>query len=533
MDYLTPTNAALFVLIAGAAITAKVLRIGRRDPDLPPGPKPVPIFGNLLDFPSSRPYEVFSKWSRVYGDIFCFKNADENLMLLTSPAVCRELLLNHVTVTSDRPPNYICEVITDGLHLPFMPQGPVWKILRRTARDILSPQACARHIAIQKAESARLMYDMLRKPEDHYTHYLRYALSVIMSVTFGQSVVDYDSPFARTFIDNAHDFNHIMGIGQTPPLDLLPILRYVPERWAPWKTACRSLRARHKEFYWKLLKPCQDRAANGLETRSFMQSVCERMEEMGMTPEMTLVLGQAILETGYDTSAAYLQNATLLLLAHPEVQAKAHEELDRVIGFDRCPTPEDVENLPYIRAIIEEYKGYRIPAKSVLLPNLYGVFEDGAIYDHPEKFDPDRYLAHPYGVKKGVDPTDAATLKDFVFGFGKRSCPGMILAKNTIALNMSNLLWAYDILKPIGSDGRPIEPDLNAIKPQLVYVTPPFQAVIRPRSARHAEIVCQNFVDYTNACAPFEEELTEQDRKFVTNLRMQAAQGAKQEILVA
>lgn len=56
--------------------------------------------------------------------------------------------------------------------------GDTWKILRRTVRDILSPQACARHFQMQKAESARLMYDLLRQPD------VRIPLSIPVSSVF-------------------------------------------------------------------------------------------------------------------------------------------------------------------------------------------------------------------------------------------------------------------------------------------------------------------------------------------------------------
>jgi cytochrome P450 family 33 len=42
------------------------------------------------------------------------------------------------------------------------------------------------------------------------------------------------------------------------------------------------------------------------------------------------------------------------LIHHPEVEQKAHEELDRVIGSDRLITLGDKINLPYINAIIME-----------------------------------------------------------------------------------------------------------------------------------------------------------------------------------
>lgn len=68
----------------------------------------------------------------------------------------------------------------------------------------------------------------------------------------------------------------------------------------------------------------------------------------------------------------------------------------------------------------------------MLIPNVYGIFSSPLTYDSPEKFDPDRYLRHPLGIGEKVDPKTNANLKDFVYGFGKRSCPGIILAKNTI-----------------------------------------------------------------------------------------------------
>jgi len=54
------------------------------------------------------------------------------------------------------------------------------------------------------------------------------------------------------------------------------------------------------------------------------------------------------------TTSSYLQTLVLALVQFPEVQKKAHEEIDRVVGSERAPTIEDIENMPYIQAIIKE-----------------------------------------------------------------------------------------------------------------------------------------------------------------------------------
>jgi cytochrome P450 len=57
---------------------------------------------------------------------------------------------------------------------------------------------------------------------------------------------------------------------------------------------------------------------------------------------------------GADTASGALQSAVLHLIAYPEVQKKAREELDRVIGPDRMPTVDDLRNLPYAMAFVNE-----------------------------------------------------------------------------------------------------------------------------------------------------------------------------------
>jgi cytochrome P450 len=61
-----------------------------------------------------------------------------------------------------------------------------------------------------------------------------------------------------------------------------------------------------------------------------------------------------LIEGGSDTTSSYLQSLVLALTAYPEVQEKAHEEIDRVVGEHRMPTPDDLDRMPYIRAMILE-----------------------------------------------------------------------------------------------------------------------------------------------------------------------------------
>lgn len=61
-----------------------------------------------------------------------------------------------------------------------------------------------------------------------------------------------------------------------------------------------------------------------------------------------------LIETGSETTSAYLQSLVLALVAYPGAQKKAQEEIDRVVGDHRMPTLDDLEHMPYIRAVILE-----------------------------------------------------------------------------------------------------------------------------------------------------------------------------------
>jgi len=55
-----------------------------------------------------------------------------------------------------------------------------------------------------------------------------------------------------------------------------------------------------------------------------------------------------------ESTASYLLTVVLAMVQFPDVQRKAQEEIDRVVGIHRMPTLEDFEHMPYIQAIIYE-----------------------------------------------------------------------------------------------------------------------------------------------------------------------------------
>lgn len=67
-----------------------------------------------------------------------------------------------------------------------------------------------------------------------------------------------------------------------------------------------------------------------------------------------LIRGISVLKVDPDQNIASLETFFLAMVLNPEVQKKAREELDKVIGLHRLPDYCDHAALPYISAVVKE-----------------------------------------------------------------------------------------------------------------------------------------------------------------------------------
>lgn len=106
------------------------------------------------------------------------------------------------------------------------------------------------------------------------------------------------------------------------------------------------------------------------------------------------------------------------------------------------------------------YDGYQIPKHTAVYANVWHIHHSPEDYEAPDQFDPERFLRHPFGMRPGAahDPltmenntgasgsATVASRATYSFGFGRRVCPGMQLAKQSLILGLAKILWAFDVL---------------------------------------------------------------------------------------
>ncbi|KII94756.1 hypothetical protein PLICRDRAFT_169479 [Plicaturopsis crispa FD-325 SS-3] len=520
---------------AAAWFVSRLMKTGHREKGLPPGPPTVPILGNLLIFPTKHPHLKFTQWAKTYGDIYSLKLGANTAVVISSTAAVKSLIDRRGATTSDRPANHMADSITGGFNLVLSHYPDPWRPMRKMVHAILTPQASMRHLPIQMAEATQLAHDILTDPNRFYTHARRYSVSVILSVLWGKRCPRYETREATTFFHCQEKFEYALAIGAHPPVDIFPVLKYMPERWAPWKALLRETREIQRGFYLSLLEDCEARDA---DNGCFMEEVLKRMQEFSLSREMAMYACGALLEGASDTTSAFLHTIILMLTAFPDVQRAAHEEMDRVVGA-RMPTRNDFQNLPYIQALIQEihrfrpvtplavphatiadedYRGYSIPSGSTIFVNTWAIFHDPEAFDNPDEFQPARFLHSEYGTKPGAD--DRAFRHSLAFGGGRRICPGMHVANNSLMLNAMYLVWAFDFAPPVDSKtGLPIPVDVDDYHVGLATGPRPFKSSITPRSADHARMVKEAYNGVTDFFLPFEERLNETDKAWVKETR--------------
>uniref|UniRef100_A0A0E0JFW2 Cytochrome P450 n=1 Tax=Oryza punctata TaxID=4537 RepID=A0A0E0JFW2_ORYPU len=162
---------------------------------------------------------------------------------------------------------------------------------------------------------------------------------------------------------------------------------------------------------------------------------------------------------GTDTTKTAMEWAMAELITHQDAMRKAQDEIRAVAGVAGRVTEDQMDKLPYLKAVIKEtlrlhppnpllvpheppadaeIQGYTVPAHTRVLINAWTIGRDPTTWgEHAEKFMPERFLDNSVDYKG----------QDFVlvpFGAGRRGCPGVEFAVPTMEMALARLLYNFN-----------------------------------------------------------------------------------------
>ncbi|KAF2128497.1 cytochrome P450 [Dothidotthia symphoricarpi CBS 119687] len=474
------------LLVAGILFVLYIFRQYRLQAKLPPGPPRLPIIGNLHQAPKSAGWLTYQKWVDQYGPLVSADFGGTNVIIVGDYATAKDLLDKRGNIYSGRPRTVMAqEMVCKDKHIMLKNYDENFLLHQRLEAPVMSPRASTCYTPVQDLESKQLLKNLLNTT-DYPKQYERFSASLIYVLTYGMRILTCEEWQMHRSHECMRNFLFAGQLGRWI-VDALPILNHLPASLAPWKKTA-------EDWYqlWTELHEHNFEAALKRDGWNWTKDFKNAKEAQSLTDiEIAWDLG-IMCDAANETTNITLQIFTLACLAHPEWIPMAQKEIEDVVGSDRLPTFEDLNKLPYIQAVIEEtfrwrhlaptgvphaaiqddwYKGYFIPKGSVIVPLFSAMRQDERLFDSPLDFRPERWIGKTQSGN---------------FGYGRRVCPGRFIARNSVAIAVARLLWAFNIRS---KDGRRQVVEESMFSTGFVSIPKPLEAVFEPRSEARRHII--------------------------------------------
>ncbi|XP_058723430.1 isoflavone 3'-hydroxylase-like [Vicia villosa] len=473
-------------------ITIKILlqTQSRRLKNLPPGPPPIPIIGNLhhLKHPLHR---TFTTLSQKYGDIVSLWFGSRLVVVVSSPSLVEECFIKNDIVLANRPRfltgKYIFYNYTT---LGSGSYGDHWRNLRRIITiDVLSNHRLNSFLEVRRDEANRLIQKLMVS-RDFIKVELRSKLTemtfnAMMRMISGKRY--YGDNGDVTDVDEAKQFREIISeimllLGANNKGDFLPLLRLFG--FNDLEKRCKKIAKKADSFLEGLVaEHCSGNRSDDGDTMIDHLLKLSELQPEYYSAHIIKGLIQAMLLAGTDTSAVTIEWVMSELLNNSEVLNKAKEEIETQIGKNKLIDEQDLPKLPYLQNIISEtlrlhptaplllphyssedctIGGFNVPKDTIILTNVWAIHRDPTLWNDALSFKPERF------EKEGE------VNKLIAFGLGRRACPGINLAQRTVGLTVGLLVQCFE-WKRESEEKLDMMEDKGATMPKRI----PFEAMCK------------------------------------------------------
>ncbi|KAJ6381652.1 hypothetical protein OIU77_030344 [Salix suchowensis] len=387
---------------------------------LPTGPPAWPIFGNIFDL-GAIPHQTLYKLKEKHGPVIWLKLGYTNTLVIQSAEAAAELFKNHDVAFCDRKvPLVLTAHNYNQGSMAIGRYGPNWRMLRRlcSSKLMVTKQLDQTAVLRQKCIDDMIKYieeDVAEAQAQGESGEIKVAhyLFIMTFNLIGNLVLSRDLVSPRSI--DGHEFydamNKFMKWAGTPNVaDFFPFLKW--------------------------LDP-QGIMRNMVQDMGQVMRIVEKFNRRTIILEMFLA--------GSETTSTTIEWAMTELLRDPLVMGRATEELHQVVGPERKFEESDIDQLPYLQAVIKEtlrlhpvvplllprntledtnFMGYLIPKDTQVFVNVWAIGRDPDSWEDPMAFKPERFLGSNIEYR-------GQNFELIPFGAGRRICVGMSLAHRT------------------------------------------------------------------------------------------------------
>ncbi|XP_047971037.1 cytochrome P450 71AU50-like [Salvia hispanica] len=466
----------VMAILAGSLVT--LVRRRKKTRRLPPGPKGIPILGNLHML-GKNPHQDLHRIAKDHGPIMHMQFGFVPNIIVSSPQAAELFLKTHDLVFASRPPHEASKYLSwDQRNLVFGPYSPYWRNMRKLCTLELLSTLKINSFQPMRREELGLFVESLKEASK-----LNSTVDLSAKVASLTAEMSCRMVFGKKYDDKDIDdrgfkavIQETMKLGAVPNLgDYFPFLGILD-----LQGLTRKMKALEKVFDVFFDKVIEDHVRAGdrpeqakdiVDTMmSIMQSgECEFQFDRCNIKAMMLDL----LIGSMDTAAATIEWTLSELLRNPKVMKKLQKELEQVVGLKRIVEETDLNKLEYLNMVVKEsfrlhpvaplliphysmehikVNGYDIPKESRILINTYAIGRDPKVWTDPEMFVPERFSGSDIDVW-------GQHFQLLPFGSGRRGCPGIQLGLIQVRLIVSQLVHCFDWQLP--NDMSPKELDMD------------------------------------------------------------------------
>ncbi|KZT22557.1 cytochrome P450 [Neolentinus lepideus HHB14362 ss-1] len=426
----------------------------------PPGPKPWPIVGNYFQVPAQHPWFTYTEWDRQYGDIIYTRLLTEDVIIINSAKIANDLLETRSNIYSSRPQFYMLHLMGFDFNLGFKPYGSEWRTYRRLFHQVFRAEKVVDYFPIIAEKSRELLVRLLYTQDGFMKHVQHFAAADMMLILYGYKITEEDDHFVY-LVEQALRMISDFILPGASVVDLVPEVRKLLS-WLPglqFKAYAASCLGLVTELQNEPFNFAKSNMISGIGMKCITSQLLGCLPSRNDSHPLEEVV-KGVTRVGYigkvHTTAA-IDGFFLAMSLCPDVQRKAQEEIDGVVGKSRLPEFDDRRSLPYVEAVLWEvlrwrvvtplgvshatteadtYEGYFIPKGNW----SRAIHMDERVYDEPEKFKPERFL-NTYGAIRGD------TYPRTAFGMGRRICPGRHFVDAVAWIVIARILATFDVLK--------------------------------------------------------------------------------------
>ncbi|MED6195679.1 hypothetical protein PIB30_040275 [Stylosanthes scabra] len=439
----------------------------------PPGPKPLPIIGNLHML-GKFPHRTLQALATKYGPIMSLKLGQVSALVVSSPEVAQLFFKTHDLIFANRPKLQVVETLSYGRKgLVFTEYGGYWRNVRKLCiMQLLSASKIEMFHPLREKELGLLVNALKKASSSREVVDLSDLIGEVVENITCNIILGCNKDDRFDIKGLIHEILHLIGLFNLA--DFVPILASFDLQGLK-RRAKKASKAIGEALEQIINDHEHPSSIESPEHKDFIDILLSYMNQpmdphdheerhiVGRTNIKAIVLD--LIAGAYDTSKVTIEWGMSELIKNPRTLKKLQDEIEALVGIHRQVEEKDLEKLPYLDMVVKEIlrlypvapllvphesledvtiNGYFIEKNTRIMVNVWAIGRDPRIWsENSAMFFPERFEDNDVDVK-GHD------FRLIPFGSGRRGCPGINMGLTTVKIILAQMVHCFSWELPLG-----------------------------------------------------------------------------------